>query len=202
MRRYVPWWPLLIVAFCLQAPARGWCADPAWRVLIEPKFMKHEVSHPIAGSTRAVLVPALLKEDGPACMSQTEFDALGVDWKTFLEAARANASDELKKLTPAYTRDRKKVIEFATLTSDSPLVASTILSPDFLKLFADTLGPKVIVVVPDRYTVYVFPVLASRYQEYLSMVSDTYRATSYPVSMEAYELSDQGLKTVGVYQEP
>ena len=164
--------------------------------------MKHDVSFPIPGSARAVLVPALLKDGEPVCMSQKEFQALGVDWPAFLQSARDNASVELQKLTPYYTRDRKKVIEFATLTSDNPLNASTILSPDFLKMFADTLGPKLIIAIPDRYTIYVFPALASNYADYSPMISEAYHATSYPVSMEAYELSDHGLKTIGIYQEP
>jgi hypothetical protein len=164
--------------------------------------MKPPVTYEIPGAKRAVLVPALIKDGEPVYLSQKEFKALGVDWKIFLEAARGNATEELKKLTPDYTRDKKKVIEFATLTSDSELTASTVLSPEFLKMFQDTLGDKVIVVIPNRYTVYVFPVLASHYQEYTPMVAEAYHSSTYPVSMEAYELSDKGIKTIGLYQEP
>lgn len=201
-RRIVRWLPLLALAFCLLAPLRAWCGDPAWHVLVEPKFIKHEISFPISGSEQAVLVPALMKDGEPVCMSKKEFQALGIDWPTFLQTARDNASVELKKLTPDYTRDRKKVIEFATLTSDNPLNAGTILSPDFLKMFADTLGPKLIIAIPNRYTLYIFPSLASHFQDYSPMIYDAYHATSYPVSMEAYELSSQGLKSIGIYQEP
>ena len=198
----LPWLLLVALALFLLAPLRAWCGDPAWHVLVEPKFMKHEVSFPIAGSEHAVLVPALAKDGEPVIISQKEFQALGIDWPTFLQTARENASAELKKLTPDYTRDRKKVIEFATLTSDNPLNAGTILSPDFLKMFADTLGPKLIIAIPNRYTLYIFPALASHFQDYSPMIYDAYHATSYPVSMEAYELSSQGLKSIGIYQEP
>lgn len=190
--------PLLL----LLLPVCGWGADPAWRLLIEPKFMPHEVSYPIASSERTVLVPALLKDGEPVCMSQREFKALAVNQKDFTRAALENASAELGKLTPEFTRNRKDVIEYATLTSASPLTASTVLAPDFLKKFADTLGPKIILAIPNRYTVYIFPALASHYQDYASMVGEAYRATSYPVSMEAYELSEKGLRAIGLYQEP
>lgn len=191
--------PVVLMLVCESAR----CADPAWRVLIEPTFMKPPVTHPIEKSQKAALVPALLNKEGePVYLSEKEFKALGVDWKTFLAAARENATVELKKLTPEYTRNRKKVIEYATLTSDSELTASTVLSPEFLKMFADTMGDKVIVVIPNRYTVYVFPVLASDYQYYTPMVAEAYRETDHPVSMEAYELSDKGLITIGLYQEP
>jgi len=171
-------------------------------MLIEPKFMKHEVSYGIPGSERAVLAPALVKDGEPVCLSEKEFKALEVDQKAFLAAAEENAAVELKKLTPEFTRNRKKVIQYATIISESPLTASVVLAPGFLKLFTDTLGPKVIVAIPNRYTIYVFPVLASHYQDYAPMISEAYRATSYPVSMEAYELSEQGLKAVGLYPEP
>lgn len=195
-------WFLLAALLFFLIPARGRCGDPAWRVLIEPEFMKHEVAFPIPESKRAEMAPALLKEGNPVCMTRREFDALKTDWKTFLQTARENASEELKKLTPEFTRDKKQVIEFATLTSSSPLTAGVVLAPDFLKMFGDSLGPKVIVAIPNRYTVYVFPALASHYREYASMIFEAYRATPYSVSTEAFELSADGLKAVGVYQEP
>lgn len=180
--------------------ARG--ADPSKCVLIEPKFMKHQVAYPIPLSQRAVFVPAFVRDGEPVFVSFKEFKAMGADWKSFLQESRENASAELKTLTPAYTRDRKNVIEYATLGSDSPLTASVVLAPDFLKMFAETLGPKVIVAIPNRFTVFVFPALAGNFQDYTQMVYDAYHATSWPVSMEAYEVSDKGIRTIGLYQEP
>ncbi|HWB60307.1 MAG TPA: hypothetical protein VG733_12505 [Chthoniobacteraceae bacterium] len=161
------------------------------------------MTYEIPNSKRAVLVPALLDKDGqPVYLTDKDFKALGVDWKTFLAAAQQNATAELKKLTPEYTRNKKKVIEFATLTSESPLTASVVLSPEFLKMFQQTLGDKVIVVIPNRYTVFVFPVLASDYKEYAPMVTDAYHERSHPVSTEVYELTDKGLTTIGLYGDP
>jgi hypothetical protein len=193
---------LWALALLLLPTVHGWCGDPAWRVLIEPKFIRHEVVLPIPGSKRAELTPVLWENGEIVFPKKAEFDTLNVDMKTILQLARQNASDELKKLKPVFIRNRKKVIEFATLTSDSPLTASVVLSPDFLKMFDETLGPKVIVAIPNRFTVYVFPALASSYRDYSAMVSEAYRSTSYPVSMEAYEVSADGLKTIGLYEEP
>jgi hypothetical protein len=193
---------LCAAALLVLAPLHGRCADSEWRVLIEPKFIRHEVALPISGSKRAELTPVLWKNGEIVFPKKSEFDALNVDMKTILQLARQRASDELKKLTPEFTRNRKKVIEFATLSSDSPLTASVVLSPDFLKMFAETLGPKVIVAIPNRFNVFVFPALASNYRDYAPMIADAYRASSYPVSMEAYEVSAEGLKTIGLYEEP
>jgi hypothetical protein len=71
-----------------------------------------------------------------------------------------------------------------------------------LKLFADTLGDRVLLVVPSRYRAYVFPKLASRYLEYTPMVFEAYRATEFPVSVELFELGADGMKAVGIYEEP
>ena len=79
---------------------------------------------------------------------------------------------------------------------------SVVLSPKFLALFQDTLGPKVLVVVPNRFTAYVFPRLVSSYREYSPGVFEDYRATAHPVSVEVFELSDAGLRAIGAYEEP
>ncbi|MGV3533182.1 MAG: hypothetical protein ACO1QR_12490, partial [Chthoniobacteraceae bacterium] len=77
-----------------------------------------------------------------------------------------------------------------------------VLSPKFLELFKDTLGPKVLVVVPNRFTAYVFPRLASTYREYSPGIFADYRATAHPVSVEVFELSAAGLTAIGAYEEP
>lgn len=186
----------------LLATARAWCGDPTWQVLIEPKFEKHEVAFQIPKATRAELVPAVVKNGETVALSKKEFDALKVDWATFLASAVENASATVKNLTPEYTRDKRKIIQFATITSETPLTAGVILSPDFLKMFTDTIGDKVVIVIPNRFTVYIFPAIGGHYQDYTQMVYEAYHATGYPVSMEAYELSDKGLKTIGLFQDP
>lgn len=188
--------------FLLLATARAWCGDPSWQVLIAPKFEKHEVAFQIPKATRAELVPAIVKDGEAVALSKKEFDALKVDWATFLGAAVENASASLKNLTPEYTRDRRKTIQYATITSETPLTAGVILSPDFLKMFTDTIGDKVVIVIPNRFTVYIFPAIGGHYQDYTQMVYEAYHATGYPVSMEAYELSDKGLRTIGLFQDP
>ena len=56
--------------------------------------------------------------------------------------------------------------------------------------------------VPNRYTAYIFPVLASNYTDYAPMIFRDYRLTPFPVSVEVFEFSAQGIRTVGAYEEP
>lgn len=172
-----------------------------WRVLIEPKFMRPEVSFPIAGAQRTVLVPAYLNKEGdPHYFSRREFEALKVDWAAFMARARENATD--RKLKAEFVRDRNEVVSYGAIRSDSPLTATAVLSPEFAKSFAEIFGPEMLVVVPNRFTIFLFPKLASRYTDYAPMVLEAYKATPYPVSIEVFELGAQGLKAIGIYEEP
>jgi hypothetical protein len=174
----------------------------AWRVLIEPKFMKAPVTAPIAGAQKSELAAAVAGEAGPEVLTRAQFAALKVDWEAFAARAQTNADADLAGLKIEYVRDRKKVITYAVVRSERGLMASTVLVQKFRELFGDTLGDKVLVAVPNRTTAYVFPHLASSYQEYAPLILEAYRATPFPVSTEVFELSREGARAIGTYEEP
>ena len=171
-------------------------------VSIEPKFMKAPVSAPIAAAEKTEMVAAIMRDSEVTYLSRADFDALKMDWPTFAEKTRASAATELKSVTTEYTRDKKKVILFAKIRSPRALIASAILAPKFLDLFKNTLGEKVLIVIPNRTTAYLFPALASNYQDYAPMIFTAYRATAFPVSTEVFELSPDGIKAVGAFEQP
>ncbi len=200
MRRACAKWK---VALLLLAATAAWAQEPAiWRVLVEPKFMKAPVSAPLAGAKRAELVGAVLDETGLAYLSLAQLAGLKVDWEAFTARAQTNAAEDLKGVKVEYVRDRKKVIVYASVRVARGAVSSAVLAPGFLELFKETLGEKVLVVIPNRDVAFIFPGLASNYREYEPMVSEAYRATAFPVSKEVFELSREGIKAVGVYEEP
>ena len=188
---------LLFALSCTRAQETG-----TLFVLIEPKFMKAPVSAPITAAEKTEMVAAIMGESGVAYLKRADFDALKMDWAAFAEKARASAEAELKTVTTEYTRDRRKVILYAIVRSPRSLIASAVLAPKFFNLFKNTLGEKVLVVIPNRTTAYVFPALASNYQEYAPLIFEAYRATAFPVSKEVFELSGDGLKAVGAFEEP
>lgn len=120
----------------------------------------------------------------------------------FIARGRANAAADLAGLKPRYERDSKKVITYAALESEKPIVASAVLAPKFLELFQETLGEKVLVVVPSRFAAFVFPHLASEYQQFSPMIFRAFRATPWPVSVEVFEVGPSGWRCIGAYQEP
>lgn len=172
------------------------------RAWLEPKSMRAPVTLPLAGAQRTEIALGRLTEDGLERFSKRLMELLGFSSEKAFAIGRENAAADLATLTPRYARDRVNVIQYAELTSPKPIVASAVLAPKFLAMFKDTLGDEVLVVVPSRFTAYVFPKLASRYQEYYPMVFEAYRATAWPVSVEVFEFSATGIRAVGAYEAP
>jgi hypothetical protein len=179
-------------------------AEPGnvWRVFLEPKFMHRQVAFEIPNAQRTVLAPVQLRDDEYVFPTRAEFDALNIDWPTIRKLAATEADGELAGLRPRYVRTRNKVIAYAEVHSERPIMASAVLAPRFLGLFKDTLGEKVLIVVPNRFTAFLFAGLASDYQQYAPMIFEAYHATPFPVSVEVFELTATGLRAVGVYEEP
>jgi hypothetical protein len=171
-------------------------------ILIEPKFMKAPVTAPIPGAKKSELVAAEVSNGEVVYLSREKFGALGVDWKTFAAGTQPAADKELAALEIDYVRDRRKVIAYAEVRSPRGLVASAVQAPKFLELFKETLGEKVLLVIPHRGTAFVFPALASAYREYAPLVLKAYRATAFPVSTEVFELSTDGLRAIGMFEDP
>ena len=193
---------LLLLALALFSHAGETANENGWRVWLEPKSSHAPVTLPIAGAERTELCAGFLEEEGPRPMTREELAGMGIEMARFAARARENAQGDLAGLKPRYVRNRKKVIEYAELHSERPVVAGAVLAPKFLALFRDTLGEKVLVVVPNRFTAFVFPALAGNHGDYAPMVLAALRATAWPVSVEVLEISSEGVRCVGRYKEP
>ncbi len=192
----------LLLAVSLPLPAGESADERSWRVWLEPRSTHAGVTLPIAGAERTELCAGFMHEEGPRAMSRTELAAMGIDMARFAARARENATADLAGLKPRYTRNARRVIEYAELHSERPVVAGAVLAPKFLALFRETLGEKVLVVVPNRFTAYVFPALAGSHADYAPMVLAALGATAWPVSVEVFEISSAGARCVGRYAEP
>jgi len=189
---------LLLLALCVRS-ARAQQDQSTWHLLIEPSFMNPEVSFPISGARHTVLVPGYLSDGEPQYFSKKDWTALGLTWDSFRLRAARNATE--KKFHAALVRDAHKVVQYAAINSDDPLTDTMVLSPDFLKKFQDIFGPTLLVALPNRFTVYVFPGLASEYQSYAPMIIRNYQDSTYPVSKEIFEISENGIRAVGAFEE-
>jgi hypothetical protein len=173
-----------------------------WRVWIEPKFMHAAIGKPITGAQRTEFVAGTLEQDGLTPLLRGGLNELGVTWETFLDQARINAGIDLQDLQGKFVRNNRNVIEYAEVRSKKGVIPSAVLAPRFLDPYLNTLGPSILLVIPNRYIAFAFPKLASDYQAYSDMVLSAYRATSFPVSLEVFEVSAQGVRAFGTFSDP
>lgn len=169
-------------------------------MLIEPNFERHDAEWPITGAERTVLVPARMVDGRPKPASRSEIKDGNVTRKDILQQAIPAASAVLKGLKPEYIRDDNGVIAYAVLQSESPLTASAVLAPEFPTMFDQKLGPDVLVAIPSRYMIYVFPKLSSVSQEMADTVILAYESSPYPVSRELFSFVAGRLVAVGRYR--
>lgn len=136
-------------------------------------------------------------------ISKEEFDALRLSWPEFQAQTASAASAELARVKVEWIRDRHQIIECAILRGARPSddITPAVLAPDFLKRFTPVFGRKVLLAIPERGTIFLFPRLASHYQDYAQQVLAVYRKSKHPVSREVLELSATGLRAIGEYEE-
>jgi hypothetical protein len=176
--------------------------ETSWHLLVEPAFMRPDFAFPIPGSKSTILTPATIKDGEATYLTKAEAARLKLDLESIRRVASTTASAELARLKPEFVRDAHGVILYARLTSDSPATASTVLAPNFAKTFADTLGPDILVAIPNRYRVYVYPALASDPAQTAALILRDYELSPYPVSKEVFRVTPQGLAAVGTFETP
>lgn len=164
--------------------------------------MHSAVAVPLAEAQKTELAAGALGPDGLTPFTRQSFASLLVERELFHSVAILNTAYDLKKVRFRFDRDKRRIIRYAAIECDEPVVASAVLFPGFLDLWKDTLGEKVLIVVPNRSTAYLFPRLATDYLDYAPMIFRAYRETAYPVSVEVFEIGPDGWHCLGAYAEP
>ncbi|HEU4679262.1 MAG TPA: hypothetical protein VFS35_07060, partial [Terrimicrobiaceae bacterium] len=188
------------VSLLLLTLAGSCLADQTWHLLIEPTFMRYESAWPIPGAQRTVLVPARYVDGEVLPLQRDEALRLGVTRDEILASASKAASEVLAGLKPRFIRDDNNVIQCAILESESALTASAVLAPEFAELFRETIGPEILVAIPNRFRVFVFPKDSPAYQALSDYVIAEYDSSPYPVSKELFSIRKGKLIAVGSYQ--
>lgn len=169
-------------------------------LLIEPKEGP-AVSQAIKGAHMTALVPGRETSiGGVRYYTKEEFEALGLGWSGFQKKAEETAGRVLATLKPEIARDAKNFVTSAVLRGQSHLTASTVLAPRFYEMFRATMGDDLVVLIPDRFTVYVFPRPLGQYKEFGPKILEAYAAATYPVSCEVLLLNKQGLSALGSFR--
>ena len=175
-------------------------AEETWHLLVEPTFMHYESSWPIVGAERTILVPARFVNGEVLPLRSNEVVALGATRDKILASAPKAASEVLAGLKPRFIRDQNNVIQCAVLESNSPLTASAVLAPEFSTFFSDTIGPDILVAIPNRFRIFVFPRISPAYQRFSEIVIAEYDSSPYPVSKELFSVRKGKLIAIGSYR--
>ena len=187
---------LLLISLLTPPSGRaGESGDPA--ILLGGSFERPPVHAFLQGSKRTLLYPAMVGPHGEVTPLEGSAWMTASGWDRLIKRSRDNSSLLLSTLDPLLIRDRKGVLQMAVLTTDSPLVATCILSPGFLTRFSALFGPELIVAVPTRNKVYIFPKLANRLPDMTQNIRDDYLISAMPVSTELFEISKKGIRAVG-----
>ena len=164
--------------------------------------MHRAVTFSIANATRTVIAPVQLSGDGQGDFSyptRKEFETTGLDQASI--AANGLADADLAQVKQRFVRNRKNVIVYAELRADRPIIGSAVLARKFAERFRDTLGEALLVAVPNRFTAFVFPALGNEYQQYAPMIIEAYRASPFPVSLEVFNVTKDGWKAMGIFED-
>jgi len=169
--------------------------DPV--LLIVPSFERPAISRYLQGSKRTLITPALMQKSGETQQLGAKLLKTPAEWDRFIKAARERSALQLATLNPELIRDSHGIIQMAVINSESPVTASCILASGFLEYFSTIFGPELLVAIPTRYKIYIFPKLANHLQEMTWAIRDDYLISPMPVSTEIFELSRKGLHAIG-----
>jgi hypothetical protein len=190
----------MILAAIFLLPAGAGVAND-WFFLPEPRFMGHEVSFPLSGAKNTVLAPAKMGEFGVEFPTVAVWNEGRLSEETVRKVTARFASDWLRHVKVEFVRNRKNVVDYVVLRSDKFPVCSTVFAPEFRKQFEEVFGPKMMIVMPNRQTVFVFPGVAVDFSDYAPMILEAWRSPAAKVSLEVFELDERGLRATGRIEE-
>jgi len=187
------------------APAQTKKPEPVVEPIVaalEPVSLRTALARPMTDAKRTVIVPA--REDsvlGLAHYSKEEFEAAGLDWDQFMAKATAAATRLLVTIKPVVARDKAGQIAYIKLKSERPFVASVVFSPRLIPLFQGFLGERLVALMPDRQTVYLFSRNFGEFQAFGQKIIDDHADAIYPCSIEAFEISREGVTCIGGFDD-
>jgi hypothetical protein len=202
------WWRALMVVMATGVMGSLCVADEPkvdagggeeYCLLIEPADGPQVVKR-VPGSKRTGLVPGRETRVGVRYYTAAEYTALKLSWAEFVKRAEAAAARQLARLKPEITSDAKGFVRFAVIKGQSHLTASAVLAPRFRNLFKSSMGDDLIILIPDRFTIYVFPRAMGEYKDFGRRILSEYEDSSHPVSYEVLLLNRDGLSCIGSFR--
>jgi len=198
----IGWIALTWLAVAGMCPGQGKVAMEPVVAALEPVALRTALARPLPDAKYTVIVPA--KEDsvlGLTHYTKEEFAAAGLDWDQFMAKATAAATRLLVSIKPVVAKDAAGQIAYVKLQSERPFAASVVLSPRLVPLFQGVLGDRLVALMPDRYTVYLFSRNFGQFQSFGQKIINDHAEAIYPCSIEVFEVSRDGIKCIGGFDD-
>lgn len=150
-----------------------------------PKLLGTSTARAVGGSVTTVFCPAREIAAPPYIEVYTDddFAKLGISMDAFEKKARQAAERLLTVYRPELIKDDAGRVRYGVYRGEKPIFACLMMAPSLGKVFQNVFGKEVIVAMPDRNALYVFPPnpavvddfagdLEFRYESALSAASD------------------------------
>ncbi len=188
---------ILCLLAWLQCPPLQGSEQEQAAILLGGYFERPPVYRYLPGSRETILYPAIIGRYNRSDPLPHAAQLSPKEWDHLIKETEENSMLQLATITPEMIRDKRGVIQMAVISTDDPTTASLILLPAFLQHFSAIFGSELIIAIPSRNKIYVFPKLANQISKITDLMLDDYRISPMPVSTELFELSPKGLKAIG-----
>ncbi len=191
MRATVWLWLALVATAAAEGPS------PApWSLTIEAAFVRPALHEPVPGASTAILCAA--RPDGHGGL---EYATTRAAWRLARERGEREGAAWLGALQREMMRNREGVVTHGLLTGTTPLTPAVVLTPAFRAEFEPIFGPDFLVVIPDRYTVGIFPRLAGGIPpEVAGALANRHFVSAEPVSREVFRVTRDGIRAEGTLE--
>lgn len=193
---------LILILLLLLSPLRVSAEEGELGMYLEPAHFAPDIFHQVKGAKKTVLVPARHTRYGVDTFTEKEWKEEGMDLPTVQQQALHLASKLNETAEVEWVRDDRKVVEYAIINSDHPFISSIIFPQkdgknEFVQRFRKILGDEVLVVIPERYTIYVFPRYGPTLQEFGPSLAEIYRVSDLKGSLEIFLVQENTCEVVG-----
>ncbi|WP_147263473.1 hypothetical protein [Roseimicrobium gellanilyticum] len=124
-----------------------------------PKLVGTSNAKAVGGSVTTVFCPAREIAASPYIQVYTddEFAKLGISADAFEKKARQAAERLLTVYRPELIKDEEGKVRYGVYRGEKEIFACLMMAPSLGKVFENVFGKEVIVAMPDRNALYVFP---------------------------------------------
>lgn len=191
--------PFALVALALSAGAQERPAAREFRkgIVFESTIENPKVFSAVEGAKRTLLAPAYEWEYGLRFYTREKWEKQGLSWEQFRRSAIEIADKLAETVKPEFVRDHRKVVKYAILEGKDPFLSSVLLSKKLHPVLEEKLGENIYVVIPERGTLYFFPVEGNTLDGFGASIVKKYKNSNSPVSIEVILFTSEGFRVVG-----